>query len=79
MSIEWDFSKLPEREHAVAGKAVADADIDTLRGLMNKYRLSNYNYCCGDETGIYTWFRDAVEKKIINAENVIIRPESGLD
>jgi hypothetical protein len=56
----WDFSKLPNQEHAAAVDAFNAGNIRALLDLHDKYKLSPYVYCC-DHNGLLAWFGDAIK------------------
>ena len=58
----WDFSKLPESEHALAIEATQNARVGALILLHDQYRLSPYSYCgCGDEKAVLAHFQKAIQ------------------
>lgn len=58
----WDFSKLPESEHALAIEATQNARVGALILLHDQYRLSPYYYCgCGDEKAVLDHFQKAIQ------------------
>ena len=64
----WDFSKLPNDEHAGAIAAFNANDIRHLLGLHDKYQLSPYNYCC-EMDGFLRWWSWAIENGIIDEQS----------
>jgi len=56
----WDFSKLPESEHAAVIDLFEGNKIGQLMLLHNKYRLSNFEYCC-DEQAVRRWFKYGID------------------
>lgn len=59
----WNFSKLPAERHADAVRMTKNLDTDGLLRLHDKYKLSNFNYCCTD--GIIEYFQWAIEKGLV--------------
>lgn len=59
----WDFSKLPEHEHAGAIEATQNARVGALILLHDRYQLSPYSYCgcSGDEQAVLRHFRAAID------------------
>ena len=59
----WDFSKLPEHEHAGAIDATKNARVGALILLHDRYQLSPYSYCgcAGDEQAVLRHFRAAID------------------
>lgn len=64
MSAEWDFTKLPQTEHAAVLEAYATNDARKLLEIHDKYELSPHKYCCID--GLMAWFAWAIKNGIIN-------------
>lgn len=64
---EWDFSKLPEKEHSAIHEALFYNDIGTLVYLHDKYKLSSFKaYCChGNGHLTIKFYRIAIEKEYI--------------
>lgn len=63
----WDFSKLPESEHARVIDLFNRERWRELANIHDQYRLSNYSYCC-DLSGIKTWFRYGIERGEIKSD-----------
>lgn len=61
----WDFSKLPESEHANVKALLSQNDIQGLVKIHDKYQLSEYSYCCSGIEGVRNWFTWAIEQGII--------------
>lgn len=64
----WDFSALPESEHARAVEAVEALDYGMLLELHDRYQLSPYNYCCAKEA-LLVWFRYGIASGQIKKQN----------
>ena len=61
----WDFSKLPESEHENVKALLAKNDIQGLVKIHDRYKLSEYSYCCSGIEGVRNWFTWAIEQGII--------------
>lgn len=62
MRIEWDFSRLPDKEHANVLDLLARGRWWELVAIHDKYQLSDNNYCCSNTlSGIKQWFTYGVE------------------
>lgn len=61
----WDFSKLPESEHARVKALLSQNDIQGLVKIHDKYQLSEYSYCCSGIEGVRNWFTWAIEQGIV--------------
>ncbi len=61
----WDFSKLPKDEHPSVLQHLSDGNVVELIRLHNKYKLSEYSYCCSGTEGVVRWFTWAVEQGVI--------------
>lgn len=62
----WDFSKLPEHEHARVIELYNAGRWSDLAAIHDKYNLSNYSYCC-DLSGLKLWYKFGIEQGKIKA------------
>lgn len=59
----WDFKRLPKTEFKEVKKLIKEKNGGKLLLIHDKYKLSNYNYCCGISTEyILVHFEDALKK-----------------
>lgn len=66
---DWDFSKLPETEHARVIELINMEAWAKLLIIHDQYKLSPYSYCC-DLEGFKKWWRHGIEThKIGNSHN----------
>lgn len=63
----WDFSRLPQSEHAAVVNAYKSGDVRALIAIHDNYQLSPYSYCC-DQNGLLTWFGQAIKNGTINEQ-----------
>lgn len=61
----WDFSKLPESEHANVKALLSANDIQSLVKIHDRYGLSPHSYCCSGIEGVRNWFEWAIKEGII--------------
>lgn len=61
----WHWERLPEEEHSEVIEAVENQDFYKLLILHNKYKLSDYTYCCSSDNGFINHFRNAITRGII--------------
>lgn len=61
----WDFTKLPMEEWNKAIEAYTYGDIKTLVLLHNKYKLSDYIYCCSPAEDMNNWYGHAIDNQLI--------------
>lgn len=61
----WDFSKLPESEHANVKALLLVNDIQSLVRIHDRYGLSPHSYCCSGIEGVKAWFEWAIKEGII--------------
>ena len=61
----WDFSKLPESEHANVKELLLANDIQSLVKIHDRYGLSPHSYCCSGIEGVRNWFEWAIKEGII--------------
>lgn len=64
MNEEWDFTKLPQEEHAAVIDAYNSNDARKLLEIHDKYQLSKHNYCC--VAGLLVWYKWAIDNGIIH-------------
>ena len=64
MNAEWDFSRLPEHEHATVIEAYKTNDARKLIEIHDQYKLSPHQYCCA--SGLMSWYAWAIENGTIN-------------
>ena len=64
----WDFSKLPDHEHARVLDLWQKNDVVALAAIHNQYRLSDHNYCC-KLSGVSAWFKYGIETGQIQAND----------
>lgn len=64
----WDFSKLPESEHARVIELYNAGRWADLAAIHDKYNLSNYSYCC-DLSGLKLWYKFGIEQNKIKAND----------
>lgn len=62
----WDFSRLPEHEHANVLALFEAQDWKALIAIHDKYRLSYNTYCC-DDAPVIRWFTWAIEQGLVRA------------
>lgn len=67
----WDFSKLPEHEHATIIRLLGSNDLWALAEIHNRYSLSERHICC-DVLTAQRWFVWAVEQGIIKATDAYV-------
>lgn len=68
MRVEWDFSRLPESEHARVIELMEAGKWWALVEIHNKYALSDSNYCCSNTLkGLKNWYKHGVETGQIKA------------
>lgn len=58
---EWDFSKLPESEHARIIELYNSGGWRELANIHDQYGLSSYSYCC-ELSGMKVWYRFGIEQ-----------------
>jgi len=63
---EWDFSKLPESEHARVIELFICGQWRELANIHDQYGLSPYSYCC-ELDGLKNWYRFGIEQGKITA------------
>lgn len=67
--MHWDFSKLPDHEHARVLDLWSKNDVPALAAIHNQYQLSDHNYCC-KLSGVSAWFKYGIETgQIKSAQN----------
>ncbi len=62
----WDFSKLPQSEHARVIELYNAGRWGDLAAIHDQYGLSNYSYCC-DTSGLKVWYKFGIESGKIKA------------
>ncbi len=72
----WDFSKLPEREHARVIKLYQSGSWGSLMRIHNEYGLSSLTLCC-DDGPVRRWFKYAIEKGLIKAPEGATNEQDG--
>lgn len=63
---QWDFSKLPESEHARVVELFKAGAWKELIDIHDRYNLSPYTYCCEIE-GLKAWYRWAIGTELIKS------------
>lgn len=63
---EWDFTRLPENEHARVIELITNEMWGELLRIHDQYNLSPYTYCC-DLEGFKKWWRHGIETNKISA------------
>lgn len=59
----WDFKKLPESEWVKVKQYLNEQTIFELVNLHDKYKLSEYNYCCeGTTASMLNWWNYGLKK-----------------
>lgn len=56
----WDFTKIPDFEWESIIKAYDQKKYVELIRIHNRYQLSEYDYCCGDNRGLIKWFKKGI-------------------
>lgn len=74
---EWDFSKLPEDQHADVIAAFDRGDWHELTLIHDEYHLSPYSYCC-EQSGLKKWFTWAIQTGIIKKDGEQPQPDTGV-
>lgn len=64
MAAVWDFSKLPETEHARVVALYKAGNWNELIKIHDAHDLSPYTYCC-DISGVKKWYGHAIQTGII--------------
>lgn len=67
----WDFSKLPDHEHANVIRLLGTNDLWALAEIHNRYNLSERHICC-DVLTAQRWFAWAVSQGIIKDANAYV-------
>jgi len=66
---EWDFKKLPDDQHDHVLDLFSRGDWESLMLLHNKYKLSNFTYCCSSYYGsIRLWYKHGIDNGHIRRE-----------
>ena len=69
MNADWDFTKLPSSEYQNVVDALAAGRLWDLVAIHDKYRLSEFSYCCSNIlTGVKKWFEYGIETEQIQPE-----------
>lgn len=58
--VSWDFTRLPESEHARVIELYNTGKWSALAAIHDKYVLSPYSYCC-ETQGLKNWYRFGIE------------------
>jgi hypothetical protein len=62
MSFTWNFENIPDIEKESIRALVSERNARELIKMHDKYKLSNYTYCCGDASKqVLAWFDWAIE------------------
>lgn len=69
MDIDWNFSKIPASEYNNILKAYEYKNIDYLFKIHNKYKVSNYKYCCNVSEPMLNWFGYGLSNNLIPNNN----------
>lgn len=67
MEYEWDFSKLPEHEHARVIELIELNQWSELVRIHDQYGLSQNYYCC-EVSGVKNYYLQALKTGKLNAE-----------
>lgn len=60
MEYEWDFSKLPEHEHARVAQLIELNKWSELITIHDQYSLSENYYCC-EQSGVKRYYTQALQ------------------
>ncbi len=59
----WDFTKIPIKKRSEFERLYEEKDFTGLVLMHNKYNLSEYDYCCGeDKNSVFKWAKYGIDE-----------------